>query len=204
MIYPKGLLHFSYKNYIIWSNISNFLESTQMVLSTHSMLSTINIDNNILNISYNYIGKDIIGQIGSLYIINKYSQLIDKNSKKIVKYNLSLQQICYFLEASTPLASINHFIYIASLCNVGKNISFSNLGSVNAKIINSLSIDKTNIGEIYAKINVLNTLSSSMGMCFGLLIMKLIPCHLSRLGLIPVLGILRIKSFNKSLCTLIV
>jgi hypothetical protein len=55
-----------------------------------------------------------------------------------------------------------------------------------------------NIGEIYSKISVVNTIGSSIGLLIGLGIITIIPDHTLRLFFIPVLGICRIAAFNRA------
>jgi hypothetical protein len=89
-----------------------------------------------------------------------------------------------------------------SLGNIGKNISFTGFGAINARIIQKLAVDN-NIGEIYSRLTVINTIGSSIGMCIGLGLVAKIPDHTMRMGLIPILGAARVYTFNKSVESLI-
>jgi hypothetical protein len=207
LIFPQGKVHHRYINYIGWSFISNIVISTESVLSTHSMLSvftgTTSVENsNELTASVNYIGKDIIGQLGGLFIISSVSQKIDKNPKKFIICSTICQQAATILECATPLLPIYTFIPIASVANIGKNIGFTGFGAVNALVIQKLAQDN-NIGEIYAKISVINTLGSTIGMTLGLFIASKIPDHSMRLGIMPVLCFLRVYSYNKAIQDLV-
>ena len=93
----------------------------------------------------------------------------DKDTKKFVKYSMAFQQASVFMECATPILPISTFIPVAGLANIGKNIAATGIGAVNAKIIATLAEDN-NVGEIYAKISVLNTLGSTIGMGLGLAI----------------------------------
>ena len=73
---PSGRVHSSYLKYLYWNSFSNFVASIESVLSTHSMLTTVGGANAGVNVSINFIGKDIIGQMGSLYAINKIGKYI--------------------------------------------------------------------------------------------------------------------------------
>ena len=162
IIYPRGKVHNNYSKYVGWSCFSNIIISIESVLATHSMLSVIGQSSTELNISVNYIGKDIIGQLGGLYYMNKMGQKADIDSKKFINYSMCFQQCSIFMECMTPLLPIYTFIPVAGIANIGKNIAFTGIGAVNAKIINKLAEDN-NIGEIYAKITVLNTLGLMNG-----------------------------------------
>lgn len=198
IVYPRGKVHKNYGRYVGWSCISNMIISTESVLSTHSMLSIIGKASNELTFSVNYIGKDIVGQLGGIYYMNKMGEKADKESSKFIKYSMILQQSAVIMECATPLLPLGSFIPIAGIANVTKNISFTGFGAVNAKIIQTLS-EEDNIGEIYAKISVLNTIGSSVGMGIGLLIASKIPDHTMRLGLVPILAGLRIYTYNKAI-----
>lgn len=86
--------------------------------------------------------------------------------------------------------------------NISKNISVTGLGAVTAKIIQKLA-QEDNVGEIYAKISVLNTLGSSAGMGIGLFVACQIPCHTTRLCIMPLLTAIRIYSYQKAIEDLI-
>lgn len=201
-IYPSGNTHKYYSRYVGWSCLSNIIISIESVLSTHSMLSVIGRTSNELTFSVNYIGKDIVGQIGGLWYINKMGVKADKEPNTFIKHSMILQQSAVFLECTTPLIPVIAFIPIAGVANICKNISFTGFGAVNAKIIQKLA-EEDNIGEIYAKISVLNTIGSSIGMGIGLTIAACIPDHEIRLGLMPLLIGLRIYSYNKAIKDLI-
>ena len=197
-IRPTGKVNKHYNNYVLWSSVSNTIASIEGVLSTHSMLSVIGNTSNELTLSVNYIGKDIAGQLGGLWYINKIGKRVDTQSTKITHINLILQETSIFLECLTPFLPIYTFIPVAGIANVGKNISFTGLGAINARIIQKLA-EEDNIGEIYSKITILNTLGSSIGMGLGLVLTGLIPDHSTRLCLMPILSVLRIYSYKQSI-----
>jgi len=198
IIFPQGRVHKNYEKYVMWSCFSNMIISVESVLSTHSMLSVIGQTSNELTFSINYIGKDIVGQIGGLWYMNKMGKKIDKNPKIFVKNSMLLQQSAVLLECMTPILPVISFLPVAGLANITKNISFTGFGAVNAKIIQTLA-EENNIGEIYAKISILNTIGSSIGMGLGLVIAAYVPDHNTRILLIPFLAGIRVYSYNKSI-----
>lgn len=201
-VYPHGKVDKNYGKYVAWSCFSNFIISIESVLSTHSMLSVVGQSSSELTLSVNYIGKDIVGQIGGLWYMNKMGQKADKEPSKFIKYSMISQQIPVFMECATPLLPLNIFIPVAGVANVGKNIAATGLGAVNAKIIQKLACEN-NIGEIYSKISVLNTLGSTIGMGLGLVIAAHIPDHTMRLCLMPILTGIRVYSYQKAINGLI-
>lgn len=195
-IFPIGKVHKRYQQYIGWSFISNIFVSTETALTTHSMLNAINNDSEFIR-TFNYIGKDIIGQIGGLTYMAKMGQKADKSPKRFLLYSNILQQSAYMSMSITPLLS-NYFLPIAGFSNILSNISYTGFGAINAKCIQILAIDN-NVGEIYAKISVVNTLGSSIGLLLGLCITTLIPDQTLRLSIIPLIAVVRVFSYNKAI-----
>lgn len=202
IIFPSGKVHPKYLNYVVWSCISNIFVSIENVISTHSMLSVLGKSSTELTLSVNFIGKDFIGQLGALTYMNKLGNKADKDPKKFIKYSMILQQSSTFLESFTPLLPIEAFIPLAGFSNIMMNISFTGFGAINAKIIPKLAEDN-NIGEIYAKLSVINTIGSSLGMGLGLCTVALVPDHSMRLFILPVLASIRIYSYKKAIHELI-
>lgn len=202
-VYPHSKVHQHYGRYVGWSLFSNILVSVESVLSTHSMLSVVGKASSELTLSVNYIGKDIVGQqFGGLWYMNKMGQKADKKPKEFIRYSMIFQQSAIFMECATPLIPFNMFIPVAGVASISKNISATGLGAVNAKIIQKLA-QEDNVGEIYAKIRVLNTLGSSVGMGIGLFVACQIPCHTTRLCIMPLLSTVRIYSYHKAIEDLI-
>ena len=146
IIYPRGKVHNNYSKYVGWSCFSNIIISIESVLATHSMLSVIGQSSTELNISVNYIGKDIIGQLGGLYYMNKMGQKADIDSKKFINYSMCFQQCSIFMECMTPLLPIYTFIPVAGIANIGKNIAFTGIGNpygfFNTLLVNNIKIIK--------------------------------------------------------------
>jgi hypothetical protein len=190
--------HPLYFQYMKWSFTSNIIVSIESVLGTHSMLSVIGQSSSEAIVSFNYIGKDLVGQMGSLFYLSRVGKHLDSNPKKFIKRSLIFQQLSLFLESMTPFIYSEYFIITAGVANIGKNISFTGIGAGNTQVIQKLAINN-NIGEIYSHVTVLNTFGSSIGMCIGLMLIYYIPDHSLRLGLSPILAYFRILTFNKAI-----
>jgi hypothetical protein len=195
LFFPTGVVHPKYIEYVGWSFISNVLVSAESAMSTHSILHAIGTDSETIRTA-NYIGKDIIGQIGGLAYISKMGKHSDKDPKKFLFYSNILQQFAYASLCFTPILP-EYFLPIAGCSNILINISFIGFGAINAKCIQALATNE-NIGEIYSKISVVNTIGSSIGLLIGLGIITIIPDHTLRLFFIPVLGICRVGAFNRA------
>lgn len=205
MLKINGRIHHNFYKFLSFHCTANFISGIQSVLSTHSMLGALNIgsNNEVVNdlvvVSVNLIGKDIIGQLASIPIVDRVAKIGDNDTVKYLRMNVLIYEISNFIECLTPLFNIQYFIYLGALGNIGKNIGFTGFGSFNAKMINSISLDKDNICELYSKISIANTVSYSFGMISGLFIVKIIPCHYTRLSLLPALGFIKYKLLIKSM-----
>ena len=199
VLFPSGKTHKSYINYIKYSFISNTSISIQNSIAVQSMLSAITAEPELANI--NYIGKDIIGQLGSLIYMTKYTSKIDSTPKKFLNQSHFIQQTSYFLLYYSSIIQPEYFIFIAGASNILSNISFIGYGAINAKCIEKVS-DGKNIGQIYTKLTTVNTLASTIGLGIGVCLNMYIENGLKML-LLPLCGILRIVYFNKSIKGLI-
>lgn len=200
LFFPSGQVHTKYTSYIGWSFASNVLVSAESAMATHSMLHSISCDTETIR-TLNYIGKDVIGQLGCLAYIAKTGKEVDKDPKRFLFYSNFAQQLAYMSVCATPM-SPEYFLPIAGFSNIFSNVSFIGFGAINAKCIQKLAIDG-NVGELYAKISVFNTIGSSLGLMIGLGIVTVIPDHSTRLCLIPIFAFCRIAAFNRAVNGLI-
>ena len=193
-------------NYIFWSGISNFASSMENVIGTDSMLYSLDTTPNkeLINLSINFIGKDIFGQLGGMYYINKYGKKSDNNPKVWIRNNNIIQQTCIFTECATPFIPSYLFLPIAGLASIGRNVIWTGYGAISAKCIQKIAPTQA-IGEVYSKISIINTLCSSFGMTFGLFISYKIPDHMTRIFcILPIIAFIRIYSLNRALKNLII
>lgn len=195
LIYPSGICHPNYGNYVGWSFISNIIVSAESVISTHSMLNALSVNGTEIIRTANYVGKDVIGQIGGLIYMSKIGKKADAEPKKFIMYSNLIQQSSYMITCLTPFFP-SYFIYVAGGANIATNIAFTGFGAINAKCIQKLAIGN-NIGEVYAKISVLNTLGSSLGMMIGLCIVSFTDQSI-QIGLVPILGLGRTYTYQKA------
>jgi hypothetical protein len=186
------------RKFISWSFLSNTIVSIENVLSTHNFLTTLNSNSEITNDikTINYMTKDIIGQLGSIMYLSKSSNYIDNNPKKFILVSNLLQQFSYVSLSLTPIYP-EFFIPISGVSGVLINISFTFFGAINIKCIEKIS--DNNIGEIYTKLTILNTISSTLGSLIGLYLNTKINSVEHRITLLYLLGISRIYTYNKSI-----
>ena len=195
---PSGEVHPEYLKYMFWNSISMIIISAEFFISTHCMLIGTGCTN-LHNISINFIGKDIIGQLGSAIISSKIGKKIDDDVRKYVNVSLAIEQASTLLECAVPILPVKYYLIFGSISNAGKNISYSATGAVNAKVINRLSPNSDNIAEIYSKMTAVNTITSSLGMSLGLCITRFIKNPRVLLATIPILSGLRFYTFNKAI-----
>ena len=74
-----GKHHKMYTKYIAWSFVSNLCVSIQTAMTTNNMLNAISSPEDTGYRTLNYIGKDVIGQVGGLIYMAKISEKADKN-----------------------------------------------------------------------------------------------------------------------------
>jgi len=185
--------------YITWMAINSWATSVSSVISTNTMLGSIMSTPSYSNIiATNYIGKDIIGQLGGMLYVYKTSKKADKEPKKYVSKGVILQQSAIFLENfSCFIKSNNYILPFLGTCSILKNISFISIGAVNAT--NMRKIANENIGEFYSQVACINTLSSTLGMLSGICIIHFIPSYNIRTFIIlPILSCISYYSLQKS------
>ena len=196
LILPSGKYNPLYINYLKWSFTSNVFASAQTAIVADNMLCAINSDSEI-NRTINYVGKDIIGQLGGLFVLSKVGDKADKNPRNFLMYSNIVQQLGFVSVSLTPMIP-TYFLPIAVVSSVLTNLSFTGFGAVNAKCINKLSMGD-DVAELYSKITIVNTLGSSLGLFLGLGINIMIPDHLERSLIIPFLGLARVYTYNKAI-----
>jgi hypothetical protein len=195
----NGRYHDDYLRFAGWSLVSNIFVSIQSVLSTHNMLSVLTLDDSAQSLTtLNYVGKDIIGQLGSLIYITRMGNKIDAKPIKFLHSSNILQQSSFILVAITPLCDPSLFLPLTGLSNICLNISFTGYGTLNALCIRKSSTAE-NMGEIYSKLTVLNTLSSSIGLLIGVFFNLYVDSTAINSAVIPLCGIIRVLTVNKSI-----
>jgi hypothetical protein len=188
------------KKYLKWMAVHSFSSSISSVISTNSMLSSIMVKQPSYTsiVATNYIGKDIIGQLGVLMYVWKTGKNSDKYPLNYITKGGLILQASFFLENAAPLINNNSFVLpFLGFCSILKNISFISIGAVNAK--NIQKICEGNMGEFYSKVASINTISSTMGMIVGIGIIYIIPCYNIRSYVVlPITGMISMYSLRKA------
>jgi hypothetical protein len=200
--YSKKHIHF-----LKWNFISTITGSANSALSTTCILSSLMPSNNSFIIAYNYIGRDIIGQLGGLLFVSKHAVKMDKDAYTYGLKSNKVMQISTIMEISGSFLPTYLLLPCFGLANVGKNISWIGIGSINAKCLMILSkmsrIDstkETNISEMYAKVTVINTLASTIGLSLGIVLSKLnVIIPFSSIIIAPILSGISYYSYKKAI-----
>jgi len=189
-----------YLNYVKWSFVSNFLVSVESALSTDAMINMVSDSDSNFRI-INYLGKDILGQFGSVIYMSRIANKSDQNPEKFLIYADVIQQFSFMTMCITPFVNGSYFLPLASSSNMMSNISFTSYGAINAKCIQN--INENHIGEIYSKLTTINTIASTLGLATGIFICSVLPDYYSRCMLIPFIGFGRIITYRLAIRKLI-
>jgi len=193
------------RQYLKWTAINSFSTSVSSVISTNSMLSSITSEGPSYSsiITANYIGKDIIGQLGGLMYAWKTGKTADTQPLKYITKGVCVLQASFYIENLAPLVTNKLFVLpFLGFSSTLKNISFISIGAVNANNLQKLATQcasTSNIGECYSKAASINTLSSTLGMICGIGIIYFIPSYTVRTTVIlPIMSVISIYSLRKS------
>ena len=193
---PIPSSHPLWKKYQILNAITNIFSGINYALALNSIISALS-NSVLLTGALNFIYKDVIGQLFSIFFA--YTR-INKPDENPIKHGIIfyfLIQIFYLLDNITPFFP-KYFLLIAGLSSIGKNVCMIAIGSVNVKCIEELS--NNNMGKVYSKIASQNSFFSSMGMGIGGGLCILFPEHLERLYMFcPIISFLDILSYYFSI-----
>ena len=185
------------KSYFRKSFALNVISAIESTITTHSILGALVRENvTLYNISFNYMAKDVVSNIGSLIVINKLSKFTDTDPTKLMYFSQAAYQISIVAECLAGYLHTYMLIPTVGMAGIGKTISWTSIGAMNAKII--AKIDKDRIGENYARLTVVNTLANSIGTGIGLLIVH----HPYYIITLPFLTMARIWILKLMLCKL--
>ena len=140
--------------------VGTIASSSAMVLSMQSLLYAIGLGAGAIPLSaaINWVLKDGLGQAGGVLFASFINNRFDADPKRWRVVAAVSMDVAMYLEALTPLAPFL-FLPLATLANVGKNISWLAASATRAGIHLSFSTNGHNLADITAK-----------AVCFSLLI----------------------------------
>jgi Vitamin B6 photo-protection and homoeostasis len=155
-------------------------------------------------IATNYIGKDIIGQVGGLIFAWKTGKKADTEPLKYITQGGIILQASFFLENCTPF--INNKLLIIPFLGISstlKNISFISIGAVNVNNLQKLTLPGRevggSIGDGYSKAASINCIASTLGLLCGIAVIHFIPSYTIRtIAILPLMSCISIYSLRKA------
>lgn len=200
-----------YKN---WYATSTFFGSCTSTISTANMLkSFMPVPGCSEILTATYVGKDIIGQLGSLWYIRKNARVSDRFPVKTATRASCVQNLAFYAENFANCLPPLWILPFLGVTNLVKNITFVNVGAVNTACLQRLSTEKipygesgplgerkqVGIGELYSKLTVVNTLASSLGMITGLGILYFLPSErLKAFVILPMFSLASVFCLRKA------
>lgn len=178
-----------------WLAVSTVASSAQSVLSTEAMLTMLL---GTESHTWNYVGRDVLGQLGGLLVMSGLTKQTDKNPGRFLWMSHALQQASMALLLYTPELSPSLFMPVAAIANICTNVSFIGYGSLNAKCIQKLSSGHSNVGELYSKLTVYQTLASTVGLSMGMMLNESVHTSLHTYPLFFLLGLVRVYCCNQA------
>jgi glutamate N-acetyltransferase/amino-acid N-acetyltransferase len=104
---------------------------------------------NVAAAAYQWVLKDGIGTLGAILFASKFGKNFDADIKKFRFLSILALNISLWIEITT-LVFPQHFLIIASLANMGKNICFM-LSSASKASINLRFAKQNNLADIQGK-----------------------------------------------------
>ena len=116
--------------------------------------------------AFQWVLKDGIGQVGAILFASRFGKNFDADIKKWRFMSIAVLNWALWVEI-TALAYPQHFLAIASLANIGKNVCFM-LSSASRASINLKFAKNNNIADIQGKSTSQYTASTLFGMGLGM------------------------------------
>jgi Vitamin B6 photo-protection and homoeostasis len=171
--YPESVKA-SYTPYIKWQFVSMISTSAAGVMSTQALLHAVGLGVGAIPMAaaLNWVIKDGFGQLGGVMFSSLVNTRFDANPK------LWRMVAALSLDASTALELLSpllpgSFLLIASVANVGKNISFLAASASRAAIHYSFA-ERENLADITAKAGAQSILASMAGTGIGIALSALL------------------------------
>eukprot|EP01034_Spumella_vulgaris_P031514 gene31514-38922_t len=148
--------------------MATILGSAGGILATQSMLLAIGLNAGAIPLAatLNWVVKDGLGQLGGVIFASLVSNKFDSDPKRWRMLAAMWLEIAAFMELLTPLAPA-YFIGIASVANIGKNISFLAASASRAAIHKSFATHE-NLADVTAKTGSQSVLSGMLGTGLGI------------------------------------
>jgi hypothetical protein len=174
LLLPKGYpssVHSGYYRFVKYQIISSIFSSAGGILSMHSLLLSVGLSStsgSLLPLSaiLNWILKDGLGQFGGIAFASLINIQFDASPKKWRFISSLLLEFSNFIEMLTFYFPM-FFLPLASLANIGKNISFLS-SSATRSVIHKSFVKDDNLADITVRTGSQNIFASILGTTIGI------------------------------------
>ncbi|TYZ66731.1 hypothetical protein PybrP1_007165, partial [[Pythium] brassicae (nom. inval.)] len=157
-----------YFPYAKWYFVGSIASAASGVLSMQSLLYAIGLGAGSIPTAaaVNWVLKDGLGQFGGVLFASLVNNRYDADPKRWRTASAVALDAAVLLEILTPLAPA-HFLPLASLANVAKNISWLSASATRAGFHNSFAL-RENLADVTAKAGSQSIASSILGTGLGI------------------------------------
>ncbi|CAK9235372.1 unnamed protein product [Sphagnum troendelagicum] len=194
-----------YLLYLKWTMIHRFLSSINHVHCTQAMLHALGVGGKRglpSAAALNWVLKDGLGRLGRLMYAAGLGRTFDCNLKRVRFSTSVLFCVSLGLEMLTPVFP-HHFLFLATLANMGKSISLAAYLATSSAIHRSFALGD-NLADISAKGQAQTVVADNLGLAVAVCINRF--CHYHpRLGRIlplamfPVLALVELFAIRQQL-----
>jgi hypothetical protein len=166
--YPESV-HSSYAHYARCQFVAMVCSSAAGVMSTQALLLAMGLgaaSAPMAAAALNWVIKDGVGQLGGVLFSSLVSTRFDASPKVWRMVAAFCLDVSTIIELLSPLAT-SHFLLIASLANVGKNVSFLAASASRAAIHYSFA-KRENLADVTAKAGAQAMLAATLGTGAGI------------------------------------
>ncbi|KAI3638232.1 hypothetical protein MIR68_003843 [Amoeboaphelidium protococcarum] len=203
MFFPRDYPHsvtLNYLNYAKWSFLGSICGTMSGVLSTQALLSALGMGSGTsvaVSATLNWVIKDGLGLLGGVMYTSLASGRFDSDPKRYRFGSAVLLQASMLCELMTPLVP-QLFLPLASLSNIGKNISWLVLSGTRAQMHQSFC-QRDNLGDVTAKSGSQATAAALLGTGLGVIASATLGNSLPvSLSMYVPLGLVNLYSIYKS------
>eukprot|EP00898_Chlorokybus_atmophyticus_P001846 jgi/Chlat1/2662/Chrsp179S02513 len=169
MLLPEGssaVLGSDYWSFSIWYAVRSVFSNASAVLATRALLRAVGVGAAHAAAASATINWDGLGRIACILAVACIGNRFDNDAKTFMLLGDMLYEVGLGIEILTPLVP-GLFLFTASVANAAKSISYMMRLPPRAAILKSFS-KKENLGDVSAKANSQEVLSSLLGTALGI------------------------------------
>lgn len=150
------------------SFVNSFLLSASYTFASHCVLESLQVNSCPTNtFTLKYLGKDLLGQLGSAVCIRPIGRWIDSNPQAAIPLVSILHGVALSIECCSGCVSTGMFVPVMSITCMMHNISFAGAGALQMKYCANV-VDMKTMGADYANLSTVVTIGSTVGTIFAL------------------------------------